>query len=109
MLSINFMSPRKINIVDRLSRHLSDGTPASASISYLDTIRKRVPAHPVIHIDDSDVVKLNDYKFEAIGTVRDGSAGTVAKNIYKKVIMSLRHVKGGYHGGGIALLFQRED
>ena len=47
---------KKINIVDRLSRHLDKGTPAEAAASYLQQIKKWVPAEPVIYIDDSDVV-----------------------------------------------------
>ena len=43
-----------------------------------------VPAEPVIHIDDSDVVKPDGYKFEALGIVRDGSESTATKNVYKK-------------------------
>ena len=39
---------------------------------------------PVIHIDDSDVVKPDGYKFESLGIVRDGSESTSAKNVYKK-------------------------
>ena len=75
---------KKINIVDRLSRHLDKGTPAEASASYLQQIKKWVPSEPTIHIDDSDVVKPNGYKFESLGIVRDGSESTSAKNIYKK-------------------------
>ena len=43
-----------------------------------------MPTHPVIHIDDTDVVKPDGYKFEALGIVRDGSESTSAKNVYKK-------------------------
>ena len=75
---------QKINSVDRLSRHLSKGTPKDALNAYLDNIKKWCPAHPVIHIDDSDVVKPNGYKFESLGRVRDGSDSTAAKNVYKK-------------------------
>ncbi len=75
---------QKINSVDRLSRHLSKGTPKDALNAYLDNIKKWCPAHPVIHIDDSDVVKPNGYKFESLGRVRDGSESTAAKNVYKK-------------------------
>lgn len=75
---------KKINIVDRLSRHLEKGTPAKAASAYLQQIKKWVPAEPVIHIDDSDVVKPDGYKFESLGLVRDGSESTSAKNIYKK-------------------------
>jgi hypothetical protein len=38
----------------------------------------------VIHIDDSDVVKPDGYKFEALGFVRDGSKSTDTKNVYEK-------------------------
>ena len=69
-------SSKKINIVDRLSRHLEKGTPWKAVASYLHTIKKWVPDEPVIHIDDSDVVKPDGYKFEALGIVRDGSEST---------------------------------
>ena len=75
---------KKINSVDRLSRHLSKGTPKDALDAYLDNIKKWCPAHPVIHIDDSDVVKPDGYKFESLGRVRDGSESTAAKNFYKK-------------------------
>ena len=75
---------KKINIVDRLSRHLSHGTPAAAAASYLRLVKKWVPAEPVMHIDDSDVIKPDGYKFESLGIVRDGSESTSAKNVYKK-------------------------
>lgn len=77
-------SSKKINIVDRLSRHLDKGTPAPAAASYLQQVKKMAPAQPVIHIDDSDVVKPDGYKFEALGIVRDGSESTATKNVYKK-------------------------
>jgi len=35
-----------------------------------------VPAQPAVLIDDSDVVKPDGYKFEALGIVRDGSEST---------------------------------
>lgn len=75
---------KKINVVDRLSRHLEKGTPASAAASYLQQVKKWVPADPVVHIDDSDVVKPDGYKFESLGIVRDGSESTSSKNVYKK-------------------------
>lgn len=75
---------KKINVVDRLSRHLEKGTSSSAFSAYLQQIKKWAPAEPVIHIDDSDIVKPNGYKFEALGIVRDGSESTSAKNVYKK-------------------------
>lgn len=75
---------KKINVVDRLSRHLEKGTPASAASAYLHQVKKWVPAEPVIHIDDSDIVKPDACKFEALGIVRDGSESTSTKNVYKK-------------------------
>ncbi len=75
---------KKINIVDRLSRHLEKGTPASAAASYLQQVKKWAPAEPVIYIDDSDVVKPDGRKFESLGIVRDGSESTSAKNVYKR-------------------------
>ena len=77
-------SSKKINTVDRLSRHLSHGTPKMALRSYLSLIRKWLPTEPVIHIDDSDVVKPDGHKFESLGMVRDGSESTQTKNVYKK-------------------------
>ena len=74
----------KINTVDRLAKHLAKGIPASVVVPYLKTIKKWVPERPVIHIDDSDVVKPDGYKFEALSTVRDGSESTSTKNVYKK-------------------------
>ncbi len=75
---------KKINVVDRLSRHLEKGTPAAAEASYLKLLKKWIPSEPVIHIDDSDIVKPDGYHFEALGIVRDGSESTSAKSVYKK-------------------------
>lgn len=77
-------SSKKVNTVERLSKHLLKGTPKMALNAYLKTIRKWVPEEPVIHIDDSDVVKPDGYKFESLGIVRDGSQSTATKNVYKK-------------------------
>ena len=75
---------RKVNSVERLTRHLNKGTPVKALNSYLSVIRKWIPGEPVIHIDDSDIVKPDGYKFESLGIVRDGSKSTDTKNIYEK-------------------------
>ena len=75
---------RKINIVDRLSRHLAKGTPKDTLKAYLTQVKKWCPEQPVIHIDDSDIVKPEGYKFESLGWVRDGSESTATKNVYKK-------------------------
>ena len=75
---------KKVNSVERLTRHLNKGIPAKALNSYLSVIRKWIPDEPVIHIDDSDIIKPDGYKFEALGTVRDGSKSSDTKNIYEK-------------------------
>lgn len=75
---------KKVNSVERLARHLNKGIPNVALASYLHTIRKWVTEQPVIYIDDSDIVKPDGYKFEALGLVRDGSKSTDTKNVYEK-------------------------
>lgn len=75
---------KKVNSVERLTKHLNRDIPSVALKSYLSTIRKWVPSEPVIHIDDSDVVKPDGYKFEALGMVRDGSKSTDTKTVYQK-------------------------
>lgn len=75
---------KKGNSVERLTRHLNKGIPSGALKAYLSTVCKWVPSEPVIHIDDSDVVKPNGYKFEALGLVRDGSKSTAKKSVYEK-------------------------
>lgn len=75
---------KKVNCVERLTRHLNKGIPREALKSYLHTVRKWVPDQPLIHIDDSDIIKPDGYKFEALGLVRDGSKSTDTKNVYQK-------------------------
>lgn len=75
---------KKVNSVERLTRHLDKGIPQNALYSYLSVIRGWVPDQPVIHIDDSDVLKPDGRKFEALGIVRDGSRSTDSKNVYEK-------------------------
>lgn len=75
---------KKVNSVERLTRHLNRGIPKDAQKSYLAFVRTMVPKNPVIHIDDSDVIKPEGLKFEALGLVRDGSKSTKTKNVYEK-------------------------
>lgn len=75
---------RKVNSVERLSRHLDSGTPQKALRSYLSMIRKWVPKDPVIHIDDSDIVKPDGHRFESLGLVRDGSRSSDTRTVYEK-------------------------
>lgn len=75
---------KKVNSVERLTRHLNQGVPSAALKSYFSTVRKWIPKEPVIHIDDSDVIKPDGYKFQDLGLVRDGSKSTEKKNVYEK-------------------------
>ena len=75
---------KKVNSVERLTRHLGKGIPDRALRAYLSSIRKWVPKEPVIHIDDSDIVKPDGRRFEALGIVRDGSRSTDTRNVYEK-------------------------
>ena len=75
---------KKVNSVERLTRHLNKGVPLPALKSYLTAVRRWIPDEPVIHIDDSDVVKPKGHKFESLGLVRDGSKSTDTKNVYEK-------------------------
>jgi len=70
--------------VDRLSDHLAKGLPGDTLAEYLRFVRKMAPREPVIHIDDSDVIKPEGYHFEALGIVRDGSRSTSEKSVYCK-------------------------
>ena len=62
---------KKVNSVERLTRHLNKGIPKNAQKSYLTFVRSIVSKNPIIHIDDSDVIKPGDRKYEALGLVRD--------------------------------------
>ena len=75
---------KKVNSVERLTRHLNKGIPQDSQKSYLAFVRTMVPKNPVIHIDDSDVIKPQGHRFEALGLVRDGSKCTDTKTVYEK-------------------------
>ena len=75
---------KKVNSVERLTRHLNKGVSNVALKSYLTTIRKCIPSQPIIHIDNNDVVKPDGYKFEVLGIVRNGSKSTETKSVYEK-------------------------
>ncbi len=75
---------KKIYTVDRLSEHLAKGIPGDSMAAYLRFVYKMVPKEPVIHIDDSDVVKPEGYHFESLGIVRDGSRSTQNKRVFCK-------------------------
>ena len=75
---------KKRYTVDRLSDHLARGIPEEALTDYLRCIRSITPSEPVIHIDDSDVIKPEGYHFECLGIVRDGSRSTPEKSVFCK-------------------------
>lgn len=75
---------KKLSTVDRLSKNLQLGIPKIATKNYLLYVKTLCPKQPVIHIDDSDIVKPDGYKFESLGYVRDGSESTDTKNVFKK-------------------------
>lgn len=75
---------KKVNAVERLAKHLNKGIPKDQLSAYLKTVKTMAPSNPVIHIDDSDVVKPDGYKFENLGYVRDGSKSSAAKTVYSK-------------------------
>lgn len=70
---------KKVNSVEGLTRHLNKGVSKTALHSYLSCLHKWVPFDPVIHIDDSDVVKPDGHKFESLGLLRDGSKSSDTK------------------------------
>ena len=70
--------------MDRFSRHLEKGIPAKAAVSYLQMVKMWLPSESVIYINDGDVVKSDEFKFEALGIIRDGSDSTYTKNVYDK-------------------------
>lgn len=80
-------SSKKVNSVEKLTRHLNKGTPAKALNSYLSLIRKWGPDKLVIRIDGSDIVKPDDYKFEALGMVRAVQRVLALKTFTQKAIM----------------------
>jgi hypothetical protein len=68
----------------KFSNTFSKGIPDLLQSNYLKHITQWLPSEPVIHIDDSDVIKPNGFKFESLGIVRDGSASTSTKNVMQK-------------------------
>ena len=75
---------KKRYTVDRLSEHLARGIGDEELGAYLQYVKKTTPCEPVIHIDDSDVVKPEGYHFASLGIVRDGSRSTPEKSVYCK-------------------------
>ena len=69
---------KKVNIVERLTRHLNKGIPNEALVSYLHTIRQWVPNEPVIHIDNviqMNLLAMESVNPEAVNTVYNTAYG----------------------------------
>ncbi len=50
---------KKVNTVECLSKNLLKPVPNTLSDNYLNMIKRWLPKDPVIHLDDSDIVKPN--------------------------------------------------
>ena len=85
---------KRFNSVERLTRYLNKGTSPVTLKSQFTTVCKQNPKETVIHIDDSDVIKPDGYKFKALGLVRNGSKRTASKTVYgkRKWSHNLRHL-----------------
>ena len=75
---------KKLILWSVLTRHLNKGISKDAQKSYLTFVSTMVSSNPIIHIDDSDVIKPEGRKFDALGLVRDGSKSTNTKTVYEK-------------------------
>lgn len=62
------------NTIDRLSQNLKRPLSPEIQANYTQKMTKALGRHPVILVDDSDVIKPHGEKFEALGQVRDGSS-----------------------------------
>jgi hypothetical protein len=62
------------NTIDRLSQNLGRTLSLEIQANYTQKMTKALGEHPVILVDDSDVIKPHGEKFEALGQVRDGSS-----------------------------------
>lgn len=62
------------NTIDRLSQNLQRTLSPEIQANYTQKMTKALGEHPVILVDDSDVIKPYGEKFGALGQVRDGSS-----------------------------------
>lgn len=69
------------NTIDRLSQNLQRQLSPDIEKNYTKKMINTLGKHPVILVDDTDVIKPHGEKFEALGKVRDGSSkkGTIEK------------------------------
>lgn len=65
---------KKAYTIDRLSENLACDLDSSIDKNYCNLVMDSLGDTPVFIIDDSDIVKPLGEKFEALGTVRDGSS-----------------------------------
>ena len=65
---------KKAYTIDRLSENLACDLDPSIDKNYCNLVMDSLGDTPVFIIDDSDIVKPLGEKFEALGTVRDGSS-----------------------------------
>lgn len=72
---------KKINTIERLARNLCAEIPEPARDNYLSVVKRYLPEEPVVHIDDSDVIKPKGKAFEGMCKVRDGSKSTEKKTV----------------------------
>jgi len=87
-------SIRKINTIDRLSRHLMSDMPETLEKNYRHLVKGQINPTGNIFVDDSDIIKPCGHAFEDLGRVRDGSS--IDKKIEK-----------GYHVAEICALFDK--
>ena len=76
----------------RLTKVLDKVTPVKALGTYLSVVRKWCPDDAVIHIDGSDIMKPDGYKFEALGIVRTTPEALTQKMFMKKATMCRKPV-----------------
>ena len=97
---------RKINVVDRLSRHLANGVPNDALSAFLSLVKRWCPNHPVsifseIHSSaEKDFTSINDVTFSAMERAQKvfGSATFVMDRGYddNKMFLKLDLMKQKY-------------
>ncbi len=75
---------QKINTIERLARNLQKPIPTVVRGNYLSMAKKYLPEEPVVHIDNSDVIKPTGKSFEGLGRVRDGSKSSGKKAVTEK-------------------------
>lgn len=62
------------NTIDRLSQNFQRQPSPAIQNNYTQKMVKALDKHPVILVDDTDVIKPHGEKFEALGKVRDASS-----------------------------------